>query len=94
MASYMIEAMDKVTNTWTFDGVCTESVEDCSIETEADAVRLVETMRGWTGWENGHYRVVEVEMGSRYWPGYTVVREVDEFSPVVDEDDDDRSSGY
>lgn len=90
MASYMIEASDKFTGTWMFDGVCTESVEDCAISTEADAVELAETMRGWTGWESGHYRVVEVEMGSSVWPGYTVVREVSEFSPIVvaDEEDD------
>jgi hypothetical protein len=89
MTSYMIEASDKFTGTWTFDGVCTESVEDCAISTEADAVKLAETMRGWTGWENGHYRVVEVEMDSSVWPGYTVVREVVEFSPIAADDDDE-----
>lgn len=92
---FVIEAQDKMSRQWQFDGICTESVEDCAWDSAAEAELVVHEMRTWgPDWSSGTYRIVEVTMGAEAWPGYTVDRVVAEFPADVDDEEQEEDEEY
>jgi hypothetical protein len=76
--TYVIETRDN--QGWSYDGICTTSLSDCTWETAEEAEFVVHDLRSQDGdWADADYRIVEVALGGDLWPGYTVARIVETF---------------